>query len=646
MARALRRAALTFTLPALVAASTLLQWLAARRVAGLWIMPDEAIYARRALDLWRHGSLPLLHGEGAGYGIVYPAVAGLPFAVGDVDTGYASLKLLQALVVSLAAVPVFAFGRRVMPRAYALLAATLTVASPLLLYSGMVMTEVVFYPLAAAALLTVARAVATATLRDQLVALAAIAVCVATRVQAVSFVAIFAAALLVDAAVARDGRRLRRFWPVWSLLGASAIVAAAAPGIFGAYAGTLTGGYPVERCLRLAYQHLAYTTLSVGLVPVTATAILLTRRDADARVRALLAVTAASVAIVSLQVGFFAGRYAPHLLGRDLASLPPLLFLCFALWLARGAPRRGFLGAALGLAVLAVVVLAPWNSLVTDQAFPDTFGVALWLDRGRPPADMIAVVSAVLFVATVVVPRRAMLVLPAAVLALLAATSVQASNLIAERSEAEQLSTVGTPRDWIDRAAHGPVALVQETETTWPVAWQQRFWNDRLATVVSVPPAVVPGPMPQGHLRPGRRGRLPIGERYAVSDTQVAFVGTQVARQSLGPDAWALILWRLDPPARMSFFTVGVHPNGDIENYAAVHVYDCRGGRLRLTLLPKATDELNVVLGGRTIVSAHIGGLDAWQRTIPVPASYRGDDCIFGLNAGPLLGSTVIAFDR
>jgi hypothetical protein len=144
MARALRRAALTPALPALVATSTLLHWLAGRRVPGLWIMPDEAIYAERAIGLWRHGSLPLLHGEGAGYGLVYPLVAGLPFSIGDVDTGYASLKLFQALVVSLAAVPVFAYGRRVVPPAYALVAATLTVASPLLLYSGMVMTEVVF----------------------------------------------------------------------------------------------------------------------------------------------------------------------------------------------------------------------------------------------------------------------------------------------------------------------------------------------------------------------------------------------------------------------------------------------------------------------------------------------------------------------
>ncbi len=123
-------------------------------------MPDEAVYAARAVALWRHGTLPPLHGDGAGYGALYAVVAGLPFAFGSIARGYSSLKLLQALVVSLSAVPVFFFARRLMPPGYALLAATLTVASPLLLYSGLVMTEVLFYPVAAVALLAIARAVA------------------------------------------------------------------------------------------------------------------------------------------------------------------------------------------------------------------------------------------------------------------------------------------------------------------------------------------------------------------------------------------------------------------------------------------------------------------------------------------------------
>ena len=39
--------------------------------------------------------------------------------------------------------------------------------------------------------------------------------------------------------------------------------------------------------------------------------------------RALVAVTASAVVLVTLQVGTFSSRFSPHLLGRDLAALPP-----------------------------------------------------------------------------------------------------------------------------------------------------------------------------------------------------------------------------------------------------------------------------------------------------------------------------------
>src|SRR4051794_23192390 len=178
--------------------------MAGRRFDGLWIMPDEAIYVERAHRLWHDGPLPLLHGAGAGYGLVYPAVAGLPLAVGDFATGYDSLKLLQALVVSLAAVPVAVWARRLVPPPWPLVAAALTLASPLLIYSGLVMTEVLFYPVAAAALLAIARAVETASARDQAIAFVAIAAAVLTHVQALVLVAVFAFAIVLDAAFARE----------------------------------------------------------------------------------------------------------------------------------------------------------------------------------------------------------------------------------------------------------------------------------------------------------------------------------------------------------------------------------------------------------------------------------------------------------
>lgn len=652
MARALRRTALTLSLPALVGVSTLLHWLAGRRLGGLWIMPDEAIYAERGLGLWRHLSLPILHGQGAGYSVLYPVVAGLPLATGSLARGYASLKLLQALVASLAAVPVFWYARRVMPSGYALLAAALTVSSPLLLYSGFVMTEVVYYPVAAFALLAIARAVATATLRDQGIALALVGAAVLTRVQAVVLVGVLAAGVLLDGAMARDASRLRRFWPVWALVAAIGIAVAAAPGVFGAYAGTFSGGYPLAGSVRLVYYHFAYVVLMVAVAPFAATALLLVEglrgRERDPAARALLAVTSANVILVVIQVGLFAARYAPHLLGRDLASIPPLLFVCFALWLSRGSPRPYVLAAATVLGVAAIVVAAPWNDLTASNALPDTMGIAPFLSHfGERPAVVIAVGVALTLILFLFAPRRGRLVLPGLVLATLVASSVSASNLVAAKVRFDQAAMVGAPRDWLERATASDVAYVYDGDTAnVNVVWQQRFWNPQIRHVLALPPYAVTGPLPSRQTAPAPDGRLAISERYAVANDDMTLVGTPVAHQDRGVDYPGLTLWRLRGPPRISSVRTGVKPNGDMFGTAQVVAWSCAGGRLELTLIPKATDDVSVDLDGRQAVSAHVTGREYWNGTVDVPTAPRDAPCVFTIHGGPLLGSTRIEFVR
>ena len=392
----------------------------------------------------------MLHGQGAGYSVLYPIVAGIPLSVGNIDRGYASLKLLQALVVSLSAVPVFHYGRRLMPNGYALLAAALTLSSPVLLYSGLVMTEVLYYPLAAFALLAIARAIETASLRHQAIAFALIVATVLTRVQSVVFVAVFAAAALVEAGFARDVRRLRAFWPVWCLLAAVALAAAAVPGVFGAYAGTLSGSYPLAASARFVYYHLAYVVLEVAVAPFAALLVLAVLaaggRERDPGARSLIAVTLCATVLVVVQVGVFAARFAPHLLGRDLSALPPVLFLVFALWLARGCPRPRLVASLAVIATAAIVVVAPWNTLIAKQALPDTLEVALFLrhDIGRP-ASLIAVGAAVTLLLFRFVPRRNSLALAGVVFALLVVSSVAASNLVARNVRYAQRALVGSP---------------------------------------------------------------------------------------------------------------------------------------------------------------------------------------------------------
>jgi len=650
VARDLRRSGVA--LAALVAVSTLLHWLAGRRLPGPWIMPDESIYALRGLALWQHASLPVLHGQGAGYSIVYPVLAGLPLAVFSISKGYAVLKAVQALVMSLTAVIVFIFGRRVMPDRYALLAAALTVASPLVLYSGFVMTEVLYYPLSALAVLAVARAVETARGRDQALAFALIALAIATRTQGVVLVGIFAGGVLLDAAFARSTGRLRRFWPVWLVLVAAGVAAAAAPGLFGAYAGTLSGGYPLEASLRLVYYHLAYAALMVAVAPFAALGVLLVLaargRESSPAARALVAVTVVAVVLVVVQVGLFSARYAPHLLGRDLASLPAPLFLVFSLWLARGAPRPRPATSLTVVAVLAVIVGAPWNTLVSDEALPDTMGIALVHDRllGAPPADFLAVGVAVLLLWFRFGPPRVFLpVLCTLVLGTLVVTSVLASNEVSSKVRFDQASLVGTPADWVERSVDAPVAYLFNGDLgSWNVVWQQRFWNQRIASVVALAPFSVPGPHALNSVIVPADGRLPIRDRYVIANDTVTLAGTPVAHQDRGDEQYGLTLWRVGGAPRLQMVEHGFKPNGDILGTASVTAYDCAGGQLQLTLLPKATNDVEIDLDGKPALRAHVAGLPYWNGTVNVPPGHRSTSCSFRIRGGLLLGSTRIVF--
>ena len=646
MARALRRPGL-IALAALVAASTLLYALAGTRVPGLWIMPDEAIYADRALSVWHHGSLPVFRGQGAGYGLLYPLVAAAPLALG----GLASLKVLQALVVSLACIPVYVYGRRIMPSSWALLAAALTLASPLLLYSGFVMTEVLFYPLAALTLLAIARAVETATVRDQLVALVLVGACVLTRAQAVVFVVVLAGGALVDALLARDRTRLRAFWPAWLALLAGALVAVAAPGAFGSYSSVLGGGYPLGSSLRLSLEHLAYLLVATAVIPFAALGVLFVEaargRERDPAARALLAVTTAAVLAVCVQVGFFAARFAPHLLGRDLAALPPLLFIVFALWLARGLPRAAWVVAPVCFVALALLALVPWDHLVNAEALPDSLETALVyrISSSVDAATLVTLAGLALLLVFALVPRRAAIVLPVCVAALLVATSVSASSIIRDRAGADQAELLGSPRNWIDRSAHGGVTYIYDGEYAWNSVWQQRFWNDRVDHVLSFAPARVPGPMPQTVRPLSSSGFLATRDRYVVAPDRYEFVGTPVAEHARGVDLAKLRLWHLDGRPRLSLATNGIQPNGDMIGPATIVAYGCAGGVLHLTLLPKATSVVTISLDGTRVRRVPVAGLESWTTAIRVPRSHVGT-CRFKIRGGLLLGSTVRSFER
>ena len=101
---------------------------------------------------------------------------------------YAAVKLINAAVMSLAAIPAYFLARRVVGQWLALLAAVLAVAVPSLAYTGTVMTENVFYPLFLVVTLVLVLVLERPTTLRVALLVGLVALAFATRVQAATFV--------------------------------------------------------------------------------------------------------------------------------------------------------------------------------------------------------------------------------------------------------------------------------------------------------------------------------------------------------------------------------------------------------------------------------------------------------------------------
>ena len=116
------------------------------------------------------------------------------------------------------------------------------------------------------------------------------------------------------------------------------------PGAFGAYEAAVNGSYSAGPAARLTYDHLALPDPHGRRRPGRRARPLARRGGTRARTsirpraRSSRSRPARSSSSRS-RSGRSARAFSPHLLGRDLAALPPVVFAVFAVWLGRGGPR-------------------------------------------------------------------------------------------------------------------------------------------------------------------------------------------------------------------------------------------------------------------------------------------------------------------
>ncbi len=641
----------------LVLLSSLLRFWAAVLVPVPWIAPDEFVYGELGRSLYRSGALELLGSPIRFYTLVVPALVGGPLSLADRAAGYDLLKGVQATTMSLTAVPVYLWARSLASRRAALVAAALTLAVPGLAYSGLIMTEVEFYPLGLLALLAIARTLELPSLRRQGLVLAAILLAAATRLQALVLLPVYVTALCVKSLLDRDLKTARRLGP--SLAGLAALAGGwsvyqlrkggPATDVLGAYRAAGEAHYSVRDAFRFVLYHLGDLVLMTGLFPVCAVGVLLAgavvRRHPSPALRAYLAVAAAAVLWFTAEVGVFASKHVGRLAERDLLVLVPLLFVGFVAWLDESAPRPRRAAALSALAGFLLLLELPIGKLVSLAAIPDAFTlIPLYRLQVRAPGLslelVLDVVGAAAALAFVLVPRRRVWLLPAAILVVFAGVSLSASRVVTAQATLVRRSTLAPSRAWIDDRADGPVAYLYTGEIFWNAVWESTFWNGRVDALYDLLTYQVPGPLPQPSVGPLGDGRLvladgqPIEARYAVAASHVSFRGVRVA-EAPGAD---LFLWRLDPPFRLDTWIQTEPTKGEVLPGTRVHVYACRRGRLLLRLRASRDGVVTLLRNGHVFRVRQLREGEIWSVSVPaLPAPLGRRKCTFDIADG---GST------
>lgn len=640
-------------LGALVAVSTVVRFAFARHMVGPWIMIDEIVYSELAKSFASTGHFAVREVPTGGYGIVYPILISPAYALfRSIPTVYSAIKGINSLLMSLAAVPAYLLARRVVSMWSALVVALLTVAIPSTLYAGTVMTENAFYPVFLFAALALVAALERPRFRTAILFLVALAVAYETRAQAVALLPAALTAPLVSAALARRAREVTLHRQLYALVGGLAalfVLAEVARGrsvssLLGAYAAATHQSYDVGTVFRWLLWHLAELDFYVGVVPVLALILLCVRGPAlSAAERTVVAVTLSLVTWFSVEVAAFASQPSVQRIEeRNLFYLAPLLFTCLMLWIERGLPRPRVAFAAGGVAVVALAAGIPYERFIDTSATSDTFGVlALWSMAewfGIPAQDIrwaVAGLAVVLVAAAFVLPRRAALVLPLLVLALYVA-AVQPVDSRMQRASIGALfqGITRSDRDWITAVVGtgdpGRVAVVWTGAVDRLAVNENEFFNRDVGPVYTLN-GPVPGGLAQTPVSLDRAtGRyLAAGKSVRVSDVLVDTGASVVGRKIAADDKKGLVLLHVGGALRAVYLTGGIDADAWAGRTATYRQFDCRGGRLAVTLgsdphLFHRAQMVEAFEHGRRVGVAHVPPAATTVLRVPLIASKSG----------------------
>jgi hypothetical protein len=350
------------------------------------VFNDELIYMEAAASFADGDGLRVRTGPYA-YSPAYPVLISPLLALApDREVAYALIKVANALLFALTAIPAYLLARRLVDPWPSVGVGVLSILVPSSVYVTVVMTESLAYLVSTAALLAIVLALERPAPVRQLAALALIGLAVLTRTQFLLLYVAFLAALVLVYVLLPQRRELglrglRSLWPAAASLVVGAALFLVAPLVrggdpeeaLGGYSG-LVATYDLFDLVQWLVWHAGavefyLAVVAVAVAPVVLVALYGRARAGAEREGAFLAAFAtvnAAALLVTAAVVTFLDRpdvEIDRLHDRYLFYVFPLWLVVLVRWLETGAPRpRAALAVGVGVA-LALALAYPYGQL-------------------------------------------------------------------------------------------------------------------------------------------------------------------------------------------------------------------------------------------------------------------------------------------
>ena len=569
-----------------------------QKIEAPTILTDELTYSQLAETI-ANGNFSF----NTGYGVVYPLLLAPSWALADFGTtAYTFMQTTNAIVVSLVAVPVFLWAKRMMRPCYALVAVALTLAMPSMAYSGMIMTDNAFLTVFVLACFAIAVASERPTILNQCFVVAALLLAMGTRAQAIVLFAALPIIVLLTIvleeratesfSLAGLGRRALRFWPLATLavIGLIVVVARTAltswhlSDVLQAYGSVTTGQYDTMTVARYAAWHAGDAALAVGVIPVAATLVMvglaILNRSKSAAERAYLSTALVSTVLVIIQVATFTSWFSQRVSERNMYCVFPVIFIGMALWLSRALPRPRRVAAVAAAIAGGLVFVIPFSYLYQRAPSTETWAIVLPdflthdLKGGSDDVTILIVVGVALALLTFgsAKPRLALYLAPVLLIGyFVVSQTVILHTLHKVSADYRNAPSLGADADWLDRALPdgGDVLFFTGstlgTSTDQVILWETGFFNKNQFTAAPWGTNMKFDATTDALTQPD--GSPLVLPKYVVTPAAVQLVGRVVS------DRGAFILQEPTKPYRMLRTTSGLFADGWSGPTATIDMY-------------------------------------------------------------------------